>query len=170
MDEIAKEYASLDFQGNGLQNRLRREALGLTRRDIAALLDVQESTVYRWDTGASSKRLETLLDAYEHAFDDVNAMTEDALRDLGEPIGTVDHNDVHIVVPKPDARVKSVWVFGKESRLLSGAPAGLLRVLAGRIITRLMKSTYLLFARETGDTGMLLFLQVGRSESPLHAE
>lgn len=169
MNTIAEGYNNLDFQGMGLQNRLRREALGLTRRDMATMLGVQESTIYRWEHGAPSRSLTDVLDVYEYAAEDVRGRIRAALDRFGPTGRRIDHEDVHITVPKPGANVGDVWVFGEEYRSLRNAPAGLIRAIAGRLITLLRESPYRVFARETDTDGMLLFVQVGRSESLIDA-
>lgn len=165
MDGIAEDYGNLDFQGMGLQNRLRREVLGLTRRDMAAMLGVRESTIYRWEHGAPSQALTDVLDVYEHAAEDVRDRIMAALDKFGPTGRRIDHEDVHITVPKPGANVGDVSVFGEEDPVLRNAPAGLIRAIAGRLITLLRESPYRAFARETDAAGMLHFVQVTRGES-----
>jgi HAMP domain-containing protein len=165
MNTIAEGYNNLDFQGRGLQNRLRREALGLTRRDLAGLLSVRESTIYRWEHGTPAHSVEAILDSYESAAVGIRGRIKSALDRLGPTGRRIDHEDMHITVPKPGASVGDVFVFDDGEPVLRNPPAGLVRAIAGRLITLLRESPYRVFARETDDAGMLLFAQVGRGES-----
>jgi transcriptional regulator with XRE-family HTH domain len=168
-DELAQISERSDIRGMGLQCRLRREALGLTRRDMAVLMGVEESTVYRWERGMPPRRLELMLEAFETKVEDIKVGLYAAIQAFGQPFGTVSHNDLHIAVPKPGAQVGTVWVFGKEDQVLDHAPVNLLRALAGQLVAGVDKSKYLVFVQEVGDTDMLLFTQAGQSISTLES-
>jgi transcriptional regulator with XRE-family HTH domain len=163
-DEMKQARERSDIRGTGLQCRLRREALGLTRRDMAALLGVEESTVYRWESGIPPKRLDLMLVGFEHEVEAIKAKLDERIREFGRPFDTIKHNDLHIAVPRPGVQVGKVWVFGEEERVLDHAPASLLRALAGRLIAS-VNAEYLVFAREVEDAGTLDFARATQSIS-----
>lgn len=158
MDEIAEEYTSLDFQSTGLQNRLKREALGITRRDIAAMMDVEESTVYRWEHGESTKRLDKMINDYSQWAERFQSRFltkfKTLIADYKAPDDMVITNmDLHLAVPKPGTTAGTVFVFQEEDWMMDHAPAGLIRAIAGRILANLNDIPNRIFVREL-ESGM----------------
>jgi transcriptional regulator with XRE-family HTH domain len=164
MADIHTPQRTTDLQGLGLQFRLRREALGMSRREIARLMDVEESTVFRWEHAFPPNGVVSMITEFEYRIHRLRSNFKaqaTAARDAQiDAFGAAPaHVDIHLTVPKSDAKVGAVFVFGQEERLLEHMPIGLIRSLAGHLIDDLQNEDYRIFARETDAADPLRFAQ-----------
>jgi transcriptional regulator with XRE-family HTH domain len=152
-NEMKYDSSDTDFQGEALQMRLRREALGLSRVEAARLCGVEESTVYRWEHLDPAQKYHAAISELEYRVARVRKIFAAKLKAKTDDIYVPDTlritgTDLHIIVPKPGVEVGDVWMFGEEEPWLARMPAGAIRILAGIIIKDMQETTYRLFARE----------------------